>query len=413
MAKPALRRTVTTSMLTLYGIGNIVGAGVYVLIGKIAEPAGYLAVLAFLIAALVAFCSALSYAELASRFPVSAGVSVYLFEAFRKKWLSTLVGFMLVGAGIVSASTLVKGFAGYFTALVPIHPWLAMTGIILLLGGIALKGIKESVGTAALFTIVEIGGLLFLVGSIALAQPAAVGEFPAQFSTALGSLDALAFANLLSAAFIAFYAFVGFEDIVNIAEEVKKPQKAFPVAILASMLVVTVLYGAVAVATLAVMTPERLAESDAPLASAYETATGNSAIILILIGLVATLNGVLVNVIMGSRILYGLARRGWTSRWFAKVSRYHVPARGLMVVCCIALVCALAVPLENLAQITSLLLLLVFCLVNVSLIIIRKQHPIASEKKLHIAPRYLPWAGVITSLGLLATQIVAVIRGLL
>lgn len=412
MAKPALKRTVTTAMLTLYGVGNIVGAGVYVLIGKIAEPAGYLAILAFLIAALVAFCSALSYAELASRFPVSAGVSVYLFEAFKKKHVSTVVGFMLIGAGVVSAATLAKGFAGYFTALVPIHPWLAMGGIILILTGIALKGIKESVGIAALFTVIEVGGLLLLIGSIIFAQPAAIGTFPEHFAASLGSLDTIAFTNLLSAAFIAFYAFVGFEDMVNIAEEVKKPQKAFPMAILVSMLVVTVLYSAVAITTLAVMTPHALSNSSAPLADAYHVATGNNPVILVFIGLVATLNGILVNIVMGSRILYGLARRGWTWLWFAKVSRYHVPARGLVLVSTIALVCALAIPLENLAQITSLLLLLIFCSVNLSLIIIRRQHPVKS-KELRIAPTYLPWAGVITSLGLLAAQIMAIVYGLL
>lgn len=410
MPRTTLKRTVTTTMLTLYGVGNIIGAGVYVLIGKIAEPAGYLSVLAFLIAALVAFCSALSYAELASRFPVSAGVSVYLFEAFKKKYLSTVVGFMLIAAGVVSSATLMKGFAGYFTAVVPVDPMIAMIGVAIMLAGIALKGIKESVGVAALFTVLEVGGLLFLVGSILLARPEAVAGFSVNFTTAFNAIDMVAFANLMSAAFIAFYAFVGFEDMVNIAEEVKKPTKAYPIAILVSMVVVTVLYSAVAIATLAIMSPEALSKSGAPLADAYTVATGNNAISIVLIGLVATLNGVLVNIIMGSRILYGLSRRGWATPWFGVLSRYQVPARGLVVVSLIALVCGLFIPLASLAQITSLLLLLVFFAVNVSLIVIRKQQPKHSEA-LHIAPKYLPWAGAATSFGLLAVQLVTMIPG--
>jgi basic amino acid/polyamine antiporter, APA family len=406
MPSHTLKRTVTTPMLTLYGIGNIVGAGVYVLIGKIADPAGYLSLLAFAIAALVAFCSALSYAELASRFPVSAGVSVYLYEAFKKRSLSTTVGFMLIGAGVVSSATLVKGFSGYFTAIVPINANLAMIGIMLILTGVALRGIKESVGIAALFTCIEVGGLLFLIGSIMIAQPAAIGDFTNHFTHSLGAMNGASLAGLLSAAFIAFYAFVGFEDMINIAEEVKKPKRAFPIAIMASMIVVTFLYGSVAVGTLAVMSPDALSQSSAPLADAYQTATGNSAMLIIIIGIIATLNGVLVNIVMGSRILYGLARRGWTIHWFAKLSQQYVPARGLLIVSCVALLCAILIPLENLAQITSLLLLLIFCSVNISLIVIRHQHPIKANQ-LRVAPRYLPWIGAITSLGLLVVQLIS------
>lgn len=156
-------------MLALYGIGNIVGAGVYVLVGKIAEPAGYLSVLAFLVAALVAFCAALCYAELAARFPVSAGISVYLHEAFKAKHLSTAVGLLLVLAGTISTATLLKGFSGYFTSFVSIDPRIAIGGVVLILLAVMLRGIKESVGAAALLTVIEVGGLLFLMAAILLA----------------------------------------------------------------------------------------------------------------------------------------------------------------------------------------------------------------------------------------------------
>lgn len=404
-----LQRVVGTWMLTLYGIGNIVGAGVYVLVGKIAEPAGYLAIIAFLVAALVAFCAALSYAELASRFPVSAGVAVYLHEAFKAKLLSTVVGLMLVAAGIVSSATLLKGFSGYFEQLTGIEPWVSMTIVAIMLTAVMLRGIKESVSTAAVITVIEVGGLLFLVGSILMARPDAPATFSAGFTGALGSFDAAAFAAVLSAAFIAFYAFVGFEDMVNIAEEVKEPQKAFPKAILISMAVVTVLYLIVTIAALGVLTPQVLGGSAAPLADVFTAATGGEATIIIVISLLATLNGVLVNSIMGSRFLYGMSRRGWIAPWFSKVSRLHVPARGTILVGGLALVAALSLPIENLAQTTSLLLLFVFLAVNVSLIVVRHRSRASEMNKLKISPNFMPWVGAMASAGLLIGQVVIMI----
>lgn len=390
-------------MLALYGIGNIVGAGVYVLIGKIAEPAGYLAVLAFLIAALVAFCAALSYAELAARFPVSAGVSVYLHEAFKSRIFSTIVGLMLVLAGTVSTATLFKGFAGYLHTFVPAPHWLIIILIACALLLLTLRGTKESVGAAALLTVIEVGGLIFLIASILFARPEAVATFSGHFVESLQTIDGAMLAGVLSASFIAFYAFVGFEDMVNVAEEVKKPQTAFPRAILISMVVVTVLYIAVAVTTLGVLTPQALGTSAAPLTDAYVAATGNTISILTIASLIATLNGAIVNIIMGSRFLYGMARRGWVSPWFKHLSRRSVPSRGLTIVALGALVAALLLPLERLAETTSLLLLFVFFSVNVSLIMIRKRT--AAEQHVKVAPTYLPWVGAFASAGLLIGQV--------
>lgn len=394
-------------MLTLYGIGNIVGAGVYVLIGKIAEPAGYLSVAAFVIAALVAFCAALSYAELASRFPVSAGVAVYLHEAFKAKKLSTIVGLILVVAGTISTATLLKGFSGYFYELVAIPTWISSTLMTLLLIGLMLRGIKASVGVAALLTVIEVGGLLFLVGSILLAQPQALSTYTQHFFDAAGHMDMSMVAGVISAAFIAFYAFVGFEDMVNIAEEVKKPHRAFPRAILTSMLVVTLLYIAVTITVVGVLAPSIIGNSSAPLADAFQSATGRQATIIVGISLLATLNGILVNIIMGSRFLYGMAHRDWIPKWFAKVSGRHVPARGVILVGLVALGASLWIPLEHLAQITSLLLLCVFFAVNVSLIIIRRRNGSAG-RHYQISPSAMPWIGAIASVGLLLGQGVAI-----
>lgn len=401
--QPKLKRVVTTWMLALYGTGNIIGAGVYVLIGKIAEPAGYLSVLAFLVAAIVAFCAALSYAELASRFPVSAGVAVYLHEAFKKPRLSTVVGLFLVVAGAVSMATLLKGFAGYFVELVPVSQLLVMAVAMLILLAITIKGVKESVGFAAVLTAVEVGGLLFLIGSILFSQPTAIEDFGGHFMDSLGGVDAAALAGIASAAFIAFYAFIGFEDMVNIAEEVKQPQKAFPRAIMVAIVTVTLLYVLVAVTVLGVVTPGALGGQSAPLAHAYASATGNSAGIIVIVSLIATLNGIIVNMIMGSRFLYGMARRGWIPGWFGKVSGRHVPTRGLWVVAVVALASAALLPISQLAQITSLLLLFVFFAVNLSLVIIRRRDT-KDSFHMRLSHPIVPWFGVLASGALLLGQ---------
>jgi amino acid transporter len=399
----ALKRVVTTPMLTLYGVGNIVGAGVYVLIGKIAEPAGYFSVVAFLIAALVAFCAALSYAELASRFPMSAGVSVYLYEAFKARRLSLVVGLMLVAAGIVSSATLLKGFSGYFYELVAVPPWISASVAALILIAVMLRGIKESVGMAAILTIIEVGGLLFLIGSIFFMQPQAIAQFNEGFLATWHHVDMTIVMGVIAAAFIAFYAFVGFEDMVNIAEEVKKPKVAFPRAILISMGVVTVLYIAVTIAALGVVAPHIMGESGAPLADAYQAATNGNPIVIVIISLLATLNGVLVNLVMGSRFLYGMGKRGWLPAAFAKLSHTHVPARSVMLVGLLALVAALWLPIEQLAQLTSLLLLCVFFAVNISLVVIRRQSS-PELRHLQISPTFMPWLGAIASIALLIGQ---------
>jgi APA family basic amino acid/polyamine antiporter len=397
------KRVVSTRMLALYGVGNIVGAGVYVLVGKIAEPAGYLAILAFIVAALVAFCAALAYAELAARFPVSAGMSVYLYEAFRSKWLSLTVGLSLIVAGTISSAVLLKGFTGYMQELVSFPPAIITVTIALLLTFLMLRGIKESVRAAAVLTLIEVAGLLFLVGSIVFHQPDVFRVFGEHFALSIESFNTTALTGVITASFIAFYAFVGFEDMVNIAEEVKEPQKAYPRAILFAMSLVTILYIVVAAVTLGVMPPEQIGQSSAPLADAYSVSTGQAAGIIAIVSVIATLNGILVNIIMCSRFLYGLGKRQWIPPWFSRLSGRHVPSRALLLVSGIALIAALWMPIEGLAQFTSLLLLFVFLAVNASLIAIRRRD--INGKSMHISPRIMPWIGVIATSLLLLGQL--------
>jgi amino acid transporter len=162
--KPAtLKRAFTLPLLTFYGLGTIIGAGIYVLIGEVAGSAGMAAPFAFIVAALLATFSALSYAELSARYPLSAGEAVYTWHAFSLRSLSRLVGMMLVMIGLVSGATLVSGFVGYFQVFLPWEDWLIITLLVLALGALAVWGIAESAWVAAITTLVEIGGLLLVV----------------------------------------------------------------------------------------------------------------------------------------------------------------------------------------------------------------------------------------------------------
>ena len=401
-----LDRVVSTPLLALYGIGNIVGVGIYVLIGQIAAQAGYLAVISFLVAGAVAFCAALSYAELATRFPVSAGISMYLQEAFKSRVVSTVVGLLLVGVGIISTATLLRGFSGYLHMLVPIMPVFVNLTLMTFLTLIAARGIKQSVIVAALLTVLEVGGLLFLIGSVLWSQPSAAVHFSQQFVQSAHSVGWTAVSGIVAASFIAFYAFVGFEDTVNIAEEVQHPRQAYPRALFVAMAVVASLYILLAIVVLGVVPLSQLANSEAPLALAYQMATGNTANVIIVISLVGTVNGMIVTMTMGSRFLYGLSRQGWIPSWFGRLSAQRVPLRSFLLVTAGALVCALTLPIERSAQITSLLLLLVFLAANVALVLIRKQSP--SDEQ-NLTPLYVPWLGMIASATLLIGQVIAIL----
>ena len=245
----SLKRSLNLPLITFYGLGNILGAGIYVLVGKVAGEAGYFAPLSFFIASLVAAISALTYAELSARYPVSAGEAVYLYEGFQLRWLSMVVGLLIVSAGIVSSAAIAHGFAGYLKAtlidFIPAFqavPSVAIIAILLcLLGALAVWGISQSVKVAAAFTLLEIAGLCLIIwlgiDHLSVAPPVvqAVSESTGHFS----------FVGIFAGSFLAFYAYLGFEDMVNVAEEVRDPQRTMPRAIFLAVIISTLLYAGV------------------------------------------------------------------------------------------------------------------------------------------------------------------------
>jgi len=311
-----LKRSLTLPLITFYGLGTILGAGVYVLIGKITARAGLYTPVAFLFAALIAAFSAFSYAELSSRFPKSAGEAVYVQEGFHWRWLTTLVGYMVVLTGIVSAAAIANGFIGYLHLFVSISDHLAITLLVLGLGGLAIWGIIESVIIATIITLFEVGGLIFV---LAIAGHS-LQSLPDRWAELVPTLDGHVWGGILVGAFLAFYAFIGFEDMVNVAEEVKNPSRNLPIAILLALGISTILYILVSLVAVLALPVNELASSNAPLALIVQKTSHFSPTIIGIISLVAVVNGALVQIIMASRVMFGMAQQGNGPQHFAKIN---------------------------------------------------------------------------------------------
>jgi len=402
---PRLKRSLSLTLTTLYGLGTILGAGIYSLIGEVAGSAGMYAPVAFLVAAFIAGFTGLSYAELAARFPRSAGEAVFVQEGLGWPPLSTVVGLLIVLTGAVSSATLANGFVGYAQKLIELftlpdfveqawylHRLVIIVVTIGLMGALAAWGIRESVLAASLVTVIEIGGLLLIL----VVSGDSLATAPARLSELLPPPDAVAWNGILIGAFVAFYAFIGFEDMVNIAEEVEDPQRNLPRAIIIAVIASTLLYMLVALCAVLVYPPEQLSHSPAPMALLYERATGSTPWIITLISVFAVINGALIQIIMASRVLYGISREGWLP---AVVGRVHPRTRTPLVATAIitGLVLMLAAPLSIrvLADTTSFIVLIVYILVNLSLLRIKLRRPTAAG--VLPLPLWVPVTGLVAS----------------
>jgi len=359
---PALKRSLSLGLLTLYGLGTTIGAGIFVLIGKVAGAGGELAPFSFLLAAFIAGLSALSFAEFASRFPESAGEAVYVNEGMSSSSLALVVGLTVTVAGIVSTATIIVGFSGYLADVTAVPRNGAQVAMTILLAAIAIWGIRVSVSIVALVTLIEIGVLVVILGFGVLGGP----EVPAPDPLTPPTVPTTGmWTGMIYGALLAFYAFIGFEDIVNVAEESRDASRIVPKAILLTLAVTTFLYVAIAhlaVSTVALVT---LAASDAPLTILFERVSGLSGESVTVIAIVSVLNGALIQIIMASRVLFGLTRRGWLP---GPMNYIHPKTRTpiiAIIACAMAvIVLSVSLPLENLALVTSYLTLCIFVVVN-------------------------------------------------
>jgi amino acid transporter len=395
-----LRRGLSLPLLVLYGLGTTIGAGIYALVGKIAGESGYLAPLAFLLAAAMASLTALSFGELCRRYPYSAGEAFYVREAFHWEWVSTLVGLLVVLTGLVSAAALVNGFIGYLGEFIEVQPSLTILLVCLLLGMLAGWGIAESVSLAALVTLIEIGGLLVIVwlGLEQSTNPLIswIAHLPEQNWNNLG----LIFAG----ATLAFYAFIGFEDMVNVAEEVRDVKTTMPRAIILTLVISTLIYLLLMMVAVLTVSPSELAKSDAPLPLVYRQLTGEDSTLISVIGLFAIINGALIQIIMAARVLYGQATMGQLPKVLAHINvRTQTPLIATALVTSLVLVLALIGDLAGLARTTSILMLTVFAFINLALWQIKRRDPnLADFKPL---PIWIPVVGFFVSSGIVLNEL--------
>lgn len=394
-----LRRSIGLTLLVFYGLGTTIGAGIYVLIGATVARAGAQAPLSFLLAAVVMAFSAASFAEFSGRIPQAAGEAAYVEAGFGWPWLALGTGLAMVFAASVSSAAIALGATGYIGTLLPAPAPLLTVAVV---GGIAVLagwGVRESVGFAAVMTVIEILGLAAIIGAGFLGDPGMLADLPATLP-ALG--DGTAWAGVMGASLIAFFAFIGFDDMVNLVEETRDPARTMPRAILLTLATVTVLYVLVVFVAVRAVPPAELAESDAPVGLLFHRLTGLSPVAITLIAIVATLNGIIIQMIMAARVLYGLARRGALPARLGRVHpRSRTPVAATALVGAFVLALALVFPLDRLAETTSTVILTVFTLVNLALIRV-KRSGVAAPAGVFTVPGAVPVLGAIFSAALLA-----------
>lgn len=397
--RPELRRSLGFWALVFYGVGDILGAGIYALVGKVAGVAGAASWAAFAVALGVAGLTALTYAELGGRFPRSAGESFFTEQAFGQPALSLLVGWVVLCSGVLSLATVSVAFGGYMTGFFPeLSPQLSVVGILLLLAAINFRGMRESSATNVVATMVELTGLLIVI----VAGTLFLERAPAQsIARTLESSGEVSWTRIAQGAALGFFAFIGFEDMVNVAEEVKEPERNMPRAILTALGVTGLVYLLVVVVSTSILSSPELASSDAPLLAVVRRST--DAVpdrAFTLIALFAVANTGLLNFIMGSRLLYGMARQGLLPATLSTVHpNRHTPHVAILTVLLVAIVLALSGTLTYLAGTTSLLLLVVFFTLHVSLIAIKRRDE--ARPRTFCAPKAVPVLGALSCIALM------------
>lgn len=394
-----LKRTLSLPMLVFYGVGVTIGAGIFALIGEIVGLAGQQAPLAFLLAGIIAAATGLSYAKLSSVYPRAGGEAVFVNIGIGPFW-GRVVGLGVTATAIISSAVVALAFAGYFQQLLALPTPLITSVIILTLAGIAWFGVRESVIFAAIITLLEIGTLV-VIGFLGLPNLNDVSFLAESLNPLAEHADMMA---VSTAAMIAFFAFVGFEDIENMAEETKDPHKTVPRAILITLGLTVIVYMLVALVAVSSMDQAALASSKAPLADLFSALTGQSGAPIAVIATIAMVNGILVQIIMASRVLYGMANEGLVPSIFGKLDvQRQTPLFSTWFVAGLTIVLAVSFPLVHLAQATSAIILFVFSLVNFSL------WQIARRKDAPAALRNWQWLGLfgaLISAGLLLSEAV-------
>ena len=363
-----LKRELGLFEATFYGVGIILGAGIFALIGKAAALAGPSLWISFLISAFVSIFTGLSYAELSAMYPKAGAEFVYVKKAYGSDFWAFLIGWLLIFAFVSGIATVSLAFSGYFVELlkVKVPQVLISAMLIFFLSLVNFYGIKESSRLNILFTSMVISGLLSII-FLGFTKPLNFSQY----------FKAPSLEGVFSAATLVFFAYLGFENIANISEETKNPSKTIPSALLLSIIITTFIYVLVSISVLNLASWQELAASEAPLAFAASKVFGNRAFALISIfALFATTGTSLGLLISSSRMVYGMARENSLPKILSKIhSKRKTPYFAIFVVSGTSLLLLLTGNIARIASLTSLCALISFCAVNLSLIHLRLMKP--------------------------------------
>jgi len=359
-----LKRGMGLFHLTMYGVGLILGAGIYVLIGEAAGFAGDSVWIAFVLGSIVALFAGLSYAELSSMFPKAAAEYTFVKNAFKNNFFAFIIGWLTAITSMITAAAVALGFGGYFSEFLNIPIVISAIALIGILSIVNFMGIKESSWTNTVFTIIEAAGLiLIIIIGFTISEPEPVNYFESPTG----------FSGIVIAFVLIFFAFIGFEDIANIAEEVRNPKKVIPRAIILAVMISGIIYVLVSLAVVRVINWEDLSSSAAPLADVAKRGLGvQGHIIFSGIALFAITNTVLITLVAGSRMIYGMAREKSFPHILAKVhSKTKTPWLAIIVIMLTAIGFSIIGDIVIVANITVFAVIITFGAVNLSVIVLR------------------------------------------
>jgi basic amino acid/polyamine antiporter, APA family len=388
-------------MLLFFILGDILGAGIYALVGEVAGEVGGAVWTAFLAALVLAVLTAVAYAELVTKYPHAGGAALFVNRAFRKRGVTFVIAFAVMASGVTSAATLARAFAGdYLHEFFDVPATLAALLFIVVVAAINFRGIVESMKANIVLTLVELSGLVIIV---------AVGLW----ALGHGNVDAgrnfefrhgvSPFTAIFAGTTLAFYALIGFEDSANVAEETKDPRRSFPFALFAGLLIAGGIYVLVTFTASMVVPTDDLARSDGPLLEVVRRGSGLPTRAFSAIALLAIANGALINMIMASRLLYGMAEEHVMPQAFGRIHPVRrTPWVSIVFVAAVAMLLVLIGNLNDLATVTVMLLLIVFTLVNVSVLVLRRDRVPHDH---FVAPRLAPILGIAISLSLLVKRV--------
>lgn len=397
-SQPHLQRNIGLLALVLYGVGDILGAGVYGLTGKAAGEMGAAAWMGFFISMIAAGLTGLSYASIGSRYPKAAGAVYATSRAYRNPFLSYVIGLAILASGLTSMATASRVFSGYLSGLLGGAPIpVLIVGFALVVTFIVFWGIRESMWANGVCTIVELSGLVLII-VFGISYIGSVSYLDA--TTASNPTGEISLPLMLGGAVLTFYSFIGFEDILNVSEEVKNPKRTIPIALLTAVGISSTIYMLISLVAVSVIPAGELAQSKQPLVDVMaRTAPWFPSSLFSVIAMFAVANTALLNFIMGSRLLFGMSSQGLFPLFFKSIHpTRHTPYKTILLVGALLLILAFSGDISSLARATSILLLGCFIIVNIALVVLKRKD---SARGTFEVPTFVPVLGALVCFAML------------